>query len=52
MRRIFRIADTLQHRVTPLTGAVPRTACAGWFMDEPDFAAELRARLAGEDTAA
>lgn len=42
---IFRIADELQHRVTPLTGAVARTAYAGWFMDEPDFAAELRARL-------
>jgi hypothetical protein len=49
---IFQIADSLQHRVTPLTGMVPRTACAGWFMDEPDFALELRARLAGEDTAA
>jgi len=42
---IFRIADDLQHRVTPLTGTVARTAYAGWFMDEPDFGAELRARL-------
>lgn len=43
---VFRIADELQHRVTPLTGTVPRTACAGWFMDAPDFATELRGRLA------
>ncbi len=44
---VFRIAPFLQHRVTPLTGTVPRTAYAGWFVATPDFAAELRARLAG-----
>jgi len=44
---IFRIAEGLQHRVTPLTGSVARTACAGWFLDAPDFAAELRNRLDG-----
>jgi hypothetical protein len=43
---VFRIAPFLQHRVTPLTGEVPRTAYAGWFLEEPEFAAQLRNRLA------
>jgi 2OG-Fe(II) oxygenase superfamily len=42
---LFRIDPSLQHRVTPLVGAVPRTAYAGWFLQEPQFAALLRGRL-------
>jgi hypothetical protein len=28
-------------------GDVPRTAYAGWFLPQPDFATELRGRLNG-----
>lgn len=45
---IFRIADSLQHRVTPLQGTVPKTAFAGWFQSEPDFHAVLRKREAAQ----
>jgi 2-oxoglutarate-Fe(II)-dependent oxygenase superfamily protein len=42
---LFNIAEGLEHRVTPLTGTVPRTAYAGWFLREPQFASLLRKRL-------
>lgn len=42
---LFRIAPSLQHRVTPTRGVVPRTAYAGWFLREPHFAEELRRQL-------
>lgn len=32
---IFRIAPSLEHRVTPVTGGHPRTMAAGWFMSHP-----------------
>jgi hypothetical protein len=38
---LFRIAEWLTHRVTPVTGTVPRVTFAGWFHSEPDFAALL-----------
>ena len=34
---IFRIAPYLKHRVTPVTGTVPRTAFAGWFESKPTY---------------
>lgn len=45
---IFDISPDLQHRVTSVVGAVPRTAFAGWFRSYPSF----RQLLAGEDVAA
>ena len=39
---LFRIADTLQHRVTEVEGDVPRVAFAGWFQSRPDFLAVLK----------
>jgi hypothetical protein len=42
---LFQIAEGLEHRVTPLTGTVPRTAFAGWFLREPRFGALLRSRI-------
>jgi hypothetical protein len=42
---LFRIATSLQHRVTPTSGGVPRTAYAGWFLREPHFAEELRRQM-------
>jgi hypothetical protein len=35
---LFRISPRLEHRVTVVRGAVPRTAYAGWFMEGPDSA--------------
>lgn len=34
---LFRIANTLQHRVTEVTGTEPKTAFAGWFRTEPNY---------------
>ena len=33
---IFRLARGLQHRVTAVEGAVPKTAYAGWFVPGPE----------------
>ena len=32
---LFRIAPALEHRITDMEGAVPKTAFAGWFSSEP-----------------
>jgi len=42
---LFRIAATLQHRVTATTGTMPRTAYAGWFLRQPNFSEELQRQL-------
>ena len=34
---IFRIAERLRHRVSPVRGDVPRIAFAGWFKSAPSF---------------
>ena len=34
---LFRISPDLEHRVTEVTGSVPKTAFAGWFRSKPDF---------------
>jgi hypothetical protein len=34
---MFRIDSGLRHRVTEVTGSVPKTAFAGWFRSEPSF---------------
>lgn len=39
---LFKIADGLEHRVTPVTGRVPKTAFAGWFGGARDYVARLR----------
>ena len=39
---LFKIADGLEHRVTPVTGRVPKTAFAGWFGGTRDYMARLR----------
>jgi 2OG-Fe(II) oxygenase superfamily len=38
---IFRIAERLRHRVSPVEGDVPRTAFAGWFKSAPSFRSVL-----------
>jgi hypothetical protein len=39
---LFRLAASLEHRVTEVTGEVPKTAFAGWFQSRPDFLTMLR----------
>lgn len=34
---LFRIDKTLEHKVTKVTGAIPRVAYAGWFRSEMGF---------------
>jgi hypothetical protein len=34
---MFRISPALRHRVSAVSGTVPRTAYAGWFKSTPDF---------------
>jgi len=43
---LFRLGDTLEHRVTGLDGTRPKTAFAGWFRREPDYLHELRSGAA------
>ena len=38
---LFRIHPGLEHQVTAVEGAVPKTAFAGWFKNQPDFWAAL-----------
>ena len=39
---LFRLAATLEHRVSPVTGRAPKTAVAGWFQRTPDALAMIR----------
>ena len=41
---LFRIAPDLDHSVADVVGTVPKTAFAGWFESEPDFATWVRDR--------
>lgn len=34
---LFRLSDALEHRVSEVRGAVPKTAFAGWFFADMDF---------------
>ena len=34
---LFRIDQKLEHWITPMAGATPKTAFAGWFRDSPEF---------------
>jgi len=49
---LFRISPALRHRVTPVRGAVARTAYAGWFRGSPDFAEVFTRRLNGQGASA
>lgn|SRR5574341_318550 len=39
---LFRLSAQLQHRITRVSGAVSKTAFAGWFRAKPDFLSLLR----------
>lgn len=43
---IFQIDPRFEHRVLPLEGTVARSAYAGWFLKEPNYASMLREELA------
>jgi coenzyme PQQ synthesis protein D (PqqD)/2-oxoglutarate-Fe(II)-dependent oxygenase superfamily protein len=34
---IFRVAEHLEHRVTPVEGKIPKTALSGWFRSRPRY---------------
>ena len=34
---LFRISPSFEHRLTPVTGKIPKIAYAGWFRSTPDF---------------
>jgi len=42
--QLFRVAPHLQHYVTPVTGTVAKTACAGWFRSQPSYRAMLEGK--------
>jgi hypothetical protein len=48
---LFRIDPAYEHRVAPVGGTAPRTACAGWFRSAPDFQAVFEERLTSADIA-
>jgi uncharacterized protein (DUF2164 family) len=39
---IFKLAGSLQHRISDVQGTVPKTAFAGWFRSQPEFLSSLR----------
>jgi 2OG-Fe(II) oxygenase superfamily len=39
---LFRVADHVEHCVTPVEGTVPRLAFSGWFAAGPSYFASLR----------
>jgi hypothetical protein len=39
---IFRLSDAIEHRVSEVRGAFPKTAFAGWFFADLDFVQVLR----------
>lgn len=41
---IFRLSDSLQHRITQVEGTIFKTAFAGWFRSQPDFLSLLKER--------
>ena len=42
---LFRVADELEHRVTPVEGTVPKLAFTGWFKPGEPYHAALRLEL-------
>jgi hypothetical protein len=47
---LFRIADHLEHQVTSVSGTIPKTAFAGWFVSAPDFLSLLSRNDPEDDT--
>jgi 2OG-Fe(II) oxygenase superfamily len=45
---LFRLGSNLKHRVTDLSGEIPKTAFAGWFKSQPNFFSMLSGRISSE----
>jgi hypothetical protein len=43
---VFRLDRRLQHRITDVEGTTAKTAYAGWFRSQPDFAAVVNQKIA------
>jgi hypothetical protein len=43
---VFRLDPRLQHRITDVEGTTAKTAYAGWFRSQPDFAAVVNQKIA------
>jgi len=39
---VFRLAGSLEHRITNVEGTVPKTAFAGWFRSQTNFFSLLK----------
>jgi hypothetical protein len=48
---IFRVAEHLEHRVTPIEGKVPKTAISGWFCSRPRYTSVHRDLIARSESA-
>ncbi|MGH7924990.1 MAG: PqqD family peptide modification chaperone [Candidatus Binatus sp.] len=48
---VFRVAEHLEHRLTPVVGRIPKTAIAGFFCTSPDYASVRREMFARFDSA-
>ncbi len=48
---IFRVAEHLEHRVTPIVGKLPKTAISGWFCSRPKYASLHKDLIARSESA-
>ncbi len=48
---IFRVAEHLQHRVTPVVGECAKTAVTGWFCSRPSYTSVHREMVARSESA-
>jgi hypothetical protein len=48
---IFRVAEHLEHRVTPVVGRIPKTAVTGWFCSRPRYSTVHREMVALSESA-
>jgi hypothetical protein len=49
---VFRLDPRLQHRITDVEGSTAKTAYAGWFRSQPDFAAVVNQKIAASSMGA
>jgi hypothetical protein len=49
---LFRVSPDLRHRISPVEGSAAKTAYAGWFQSEPDYASLAHAAFGRVQSAA
>jgi hypothetical protein len=47
---IFRVAEHLEHRVTPIVGKLPKIAISGWFCSRPRYSSPYRDLIARSES--